>query len=111
MKSYENCLSKPPEQCPSRNAEPITNNRKRRRDAIYATAKERQAAYRARLKVSRHVAIEEPSRAGATDEARSADKELSVTLCEKTMAETNPESPDPQRAPLGMKAEFFQDSN
>src|SRR5271169_369390 len=41
--------------------------RKRRSDAIYATAKERQAAYRARLQESSRAGIEEPSPTVNTD--------------------------------------------
>jgi hypothetical protein len=92
------CERKPPEQCPNRNPEPVANKRKRRRDAIYATAKDRQAAYRARLKERSQATIEESSRVSVADEARSADEKPSVTLCERTMAETKPESPDPQRS-------------
>ena len=41
--------------------------RKRRSDAVYATAKERQAAYRARLKEKRHASAEHPLPANETD--------------------------------------------
>jgi hypothetical protein len=95
------CERRPAEKTPSGNLKPklpATSSRKRRCDVIYATAKERQAAYRARLKERRHGAIEESSRADAADGARSADEKPSVTLCEQTMAETKPESPDPQRS-------------
>lgn len=42
--------------------EPVTRKpRKRRSDAIYATSKDRQAAYRARLKQTRHADTDQPS--------------------------------------------------
>jgi len=53
--------------------------RKRRSDAIFATAKERQAAYRARLKEQRHADMQVPSRDPVTDPPDSVEEELSVT--------------------------------
>jgi hypothetical protein len=53
--------------------------RKRRCDAIYATAKERQAAYRARLQEKRLAGIQFPSPAPAMDSSTPAAAELPVT--------------------------------
>src|ERR1039458_3604332 len=66
----EACLKNPPgdvlPQAPE--SELITKKpRKRRSDAVYATAKERQAAYRARLQESRRAGIEQPLPATETD--------------------------------------------
>ncbi len=91
------CESKPAEKPPNGNPKTelaTTKPRKRRSDAIYATAKDRQAAYRARLKEGR-AAMEKSSRAGTANEARSVDEKPSAAFCEQTKAEINPESPDP----------------
>lgn len=53
--------------------------RKRRSDAIYATAKERQAAYRARLKERRRAGMQVPSPDPVTDSPAPIEEELSVT--------------------------------
>jgi hypothetical protein len=53
--------------------------RKRRCDTRYATAAERQAAYRARLKEKRLAGMQLPSPAPVTDSSTPADEELSVT--------------------------------
>jgi len=90
--------SKIPEQSPSRNAEPITNNRKRRRDAKYATAKDRQAAYRAKLRERRRAAIEQASQSGSTGVTNKVQEESSVTVCHGTVSETGPDNRDPQRS-------------
>lgn len=77
----EACKAKPPDKGLQQNPEStVRKPRKRRSDAIYATAAERQAAHRARLKESCRAATEKPSPAGDTDNPPSADKELSVTL-------------------------------
>jgi hypothetical protein len=65
--------------------------RKRRCDAIYATAKERQAAYRARLKESRRAGIEQPSPTANTDMPIPAVEETSVTNCQVPVTEISPE--------------------
>jgi hypothetical protein len=53
--------------------------RKRRCDAIYATAKERQAAYRARLQERRRASMQFPSPAPVMDSSTSVEAEVSVT--------------------------------
>jgi len=54
-------------------------SRKRRCDAIFATAKERQAAYRARLKEKRNADMQMPSQGPVTGSRAPAEEELSVT--------------------------------
>ena len=70
--------------------------RKRRCDAIYATAKERQAAYRARLQERRHAGIEQPSPTVNTDMPIPAREETSVTDCEVSVTEISPEMAETQ---------------
>jgi len=53
--------------------------RKRRCDAIYATAKERQAAYRARLQEKRSAGMQFPLPATIMDSSTPVEEELSVT--------------------------------
>ena len=53
--------------------------RKRRCDAKYATAKERQAAYRARLQERRRAGMQFPSPAAVMDSSTPVEGELSVT--------------------------------
>jgi hypothetical protein len=53
--------------------------RKRRCDAIYATAKERQAAYRARLQERRRAGMQFPSPAPVKGLSTPVQEELSVT--------------------------------
>jgi hypothetical protein len=89
------CERKPPEESPNRNLgpEPVKQKpRKRRSDAIYATAKDRQAAYRARLQESRRARIEQPSRTANTDTPIPAVEEPSVTVCEDPVTESGPEN-------------------
>jgi hypothetical protein len=72
--------------------------RKRRCDAVYATAKERQAAYRRRLQESRRAGIEQPLPANETDTSIPAVEEPSITVCEVPAPETGPENADPQHS-------------
>src|ERR1039457_3015234 len=62
--------------------ESVEKPRKRRADSIYATAKERQAAYRARLQENLRTGIEQPSPANDTDTPIPAVEETPVTVCE-----------------------------
>ena len=71
-------------------------SRKRRSDAIYATGKERQAAYRARLRESRRATIEEPSPAAVTDVELPLNKEPSVTVGRDSATEISYENAYPQ---------------
>jgi hypothetical protein len=64
--------------------------RKRRCDARYATAKERQAAYRARQE-NRRADIEQPLPSTNTDTPIPPIEELSVTVCEAPVPEIGPE--------------------
>jgi len=75
---------------------PAEKPRKRRCDAIYATAKERQAAYRARLQERRHAGIEQPSPTVNTDMPIPAREETSVTDCEVSVTEISPEMAETQ---------------
>jgi len=70
--------------------------RKRRCDAIYATAKERQAAYRARLQERRNAGIEQPSPTVNTDMPIPAVEDTSVTDCEVSVTEISPEMAETQ---------------
>jgi hypothetical protein len=72
--------------------------RKRRSDAIYATEKDRQAAYRARLQERRHAGIEEPSPTVNTDMPMPAVEEISVTDCEVSVTEIGPENAETQHS-------------
>jgi hypothetical protein len=72
--------------------------RKRRCDAIYATAKERQAAYRARLEERRNAGIEQPSPTVNTDMPIPAVEEISVTDCEVSVTEIGPEMAETQHS-------------
>jgi hypothetical protein len=71
--------------------------RKRRSNAIYATSKDRQAAYRARLKQNRHMDTGQLSRVAVTDTTVPAGEEPSVTACEELSPETSPEHSYPQQ--------------
>jgi hypothetical protein len=71
--------------------------RKRRSDAVYATAKEGQAAYRSRLKQSRGAAIEQPSPAADTDIEGPTNGELTMTVCQYPAIEPNPQNTYPQQ--------------
>ena len=70
--------------------------RKRRSDAVYATPKERQAAYRARLQENRRASLEQLSPANETDSPGPAVEELPTTFCQDSVTETSPENADPQ---------------
>src|ERR1019366_8678558 len=74
----------PPAVLPQTPESELTTNkpRKRRCDAVYATAKERQAAYRARLQENRGAGIEQPSPTVNTDTPISPAGEPSVTICD-----------------------------
>ena len=61
---------------------PAKKPRKRRCDAIYATSKERQAAYRARLQEKRRAGVQIPSPAPATDSSTPVEEQVSVTAVE-----------------------------
>src|SRR5713101_2401413 len=66
----EACLRNPPRDLsPQAPESELTSkaSRKRRCDAIYVTAKERQAAYRAREKENHRSSLEQPSLANETD--------------------------------------------
>ena len=65
--------------------------RKRRCDAVFATAKERQAAYRRRLQESRGAGIKQPLPANETDTPIPAAEEPSVTACEAPVSKIGPE--------------------
>ena len=69
--------------------------RKRRCDARYATAKERQAAYRARQE-NRRAGIEQRLPANETDMPIPAVEETSVTVCEAPVPEIGPEEAETQ---------------
>ena len=70
--------------------------RKRRSDAVYETPKERQAAYRARLRENHRASLEQPSPANETDSAAPDIEELPTTFCQDSVTETSPENADPQ---------------
>src|SRR5712692_6807573 len=70
--------------------------RKRRCDAVYATAKERQAAYKARLQENRLASLEQPSPANETDSPGPDVEELPATFCEDPVTEPSPDNADPQ---------------
>jgi hypothetical protein len=106
------CERKPPEESPNRNLgpEPVKQKpRKRRSDAIYATAKDRQAAYRARLQESRRARIEQPSRTTNTDTPIPAVEEPSVTTCEARVIESSPENAETQHSPCYGSSEECSD--
>src|ERR1035437_4792243 len=76
----EACLRNPPPavlpQAPESELTTKTS-RKRRSDAVYATAKERQAAYRARLQESRLAGMQLPLPDSVTDSPGPEDEEVS----------------------------------
>jgi hypothetical protein len=97
----ESCKTKPPDESQHANPEPDPTTkkpRKRRCDAMYATAKDRQAAYRARLRDNRHADGEQLSRTDETDTACQTDEQLSVTVGRDSVIETSPENADPQHS-------------
>ena len=97
----ELCKTRPPGEIQHANPEPdLTTKkpRKRRCDAVYATAKDRQAAYRARLQESRRAGIEQPSPTVNTDTPIPAVEEPSVTVCEAPVTEISPENAETQHS-------------
>jgi len=93
------CELKPPEERQNQNLEPATERpRKRRHDAVYATAKDRQAAYRARLREKHRAVVEEPTPSASTDSTGTAQAEPAVTLCHDPASETVPDDVDPQHS-------------
>lgn len=71
--------------------------RKRRSDAKYASVREKQAAYRARIQDTQRTAIEEPSPAAVTDiEVLPATKEVS-SVCRDSSIETSPNGAGPEQ--------------
>src|SRR6266849_9708989 len=72
--------------------------RKRRCDAVYESAKERQAAYRARLQENRLAILEQPSPANETDSPGPDVEELPATFCEDPVTEPSPDNADPQNS-------------
>ena len=83
--------------------------RKRRSDSLYATTKERQAAYRARLQESRRASLEQPSRASETDTPIPDVEELSVTACEAPVTEAGPEEAKTQQSACYSSSEVSGD--
>src|SRR5450759_1977993 len=70
--------------------------RKRRNDARFVTAADRQKAYRARLQESRHTVIEQPSPTANADKPIPAVEETSVTVCEAPVPAIGPEDAQTQ---------------
>jgi hypothetical protein len=78
----ELCKTRPPVESQHANQElqlTAKKPRKRRCDAIYATAKERQAAYRARLQEKRRAGMQFPSPAPIMDSSNPVEQEVPVT--------------------------------
>ena len=92
--------SHPRDERPHQNTAPELNKnpRKRRSDALYATAKERQAAYRARLQENLRAGIEQPSPTVNTDTSIPEVEEPSVTVCEAPVTEIGPEEAEMQHS-------------
>ena len=92
--------SHPRDERPHQNTAPELNKnpRKRRSDALYATAKERQAAYRARLQENLRAGIEQPSPTVNTDTPISEVEETSVTVCEASLPQIGPEEAETQHS-------------
>jgi hypothetical protein len=91
------CDTKQPNKSPhasSISAPSTKKPRKRRSDAKYVSARERQAAYRARLRDTQRTAIEEPSPAAVTDIEVPATEGIAVTVCRDSTLETSPKDPD-----------------
>ena len=89
-------LQEQPRQDPSQ--ERIEKPRKRRNDARFVTAADRQKAYRTRLQERRHTVIEQPSPTHETDTLIPAVEEHSVTVCEAPVSESGPEEKETQRS-------------
>jgi hypothetical protein len=97
----EACLRNPPcDVFPQTLESELTTKlpRKRRCDAVYATAKERQTAYRRRLQESRGAGIKQPLPATETDTPIAAVEEPSVTVCEASVPEIGPENAESQHS-------------
>ena len=95
----EACLRNPPRDVlPQAPESELTTRktRKRRCDAVYATAKERQTPYRRRLQASRGAGIKQPLAATETDTPIAAVEEPSVTVCEAPVSEIGPENAETQ---------------
>src|ERR1035437_6220204 len=89
----EACLRNPPRDVvPQAPESELTTRktRKRRCDAVYATATERQAASRARLQESRLAGIEQPSPASETDMPIPAVEEPYVAVSDSHVSEMGP---------------------
>ena len=97
----EACLRNPPPAVlPQAPESELTTKtpRKRRSDAVYATPKERQAAYRARLQENRRASIDQPSPIVNTDTPMPAVEDPSVTVCEAHVCEIGPEEAETQHS-------------
>ena len=95
----EACLRNPPRDVlPQAPESELTTKtpRKRRNDARFVTAADRQKAYRARLQESRHTVIEQPSPTANADTPIPAVEETSVTVCEAPVPEIGPEEAETQ---------------
>jgi hypothetical protein len=95
-----------------RDQEPELNTkkpRKRRSDSVYATAKERQADYRARMHENRRANPEQPSPAIETEPPGPNDEKLPVTLCQDPVTETSPEEAETQQSPCYSSSEESND--
>jgi hypothetical protein len=103
------CLQEQPRQDPSQ--ERIQKPRKRRCDARYAAAKERQAAYRARLQESRRPGIEQPSPTDEIDLPQPAVEEPSVTVWKAPVSEIGPEEAQTQHSACYDSSEESHDNS
>ena len=97
---WKTAESHPRDERPHHNTAPELNKnpRKRRSDALYATAKERQAAYRARLQENLRADIEQPSPTVNTDTPIPTIEEPSITVCEASLPEIGPENVETQHS-------------
>src|ERR1035437_5836927 len=97
---WKTAESHPRDERPHHNTAPELNKnpRKRRSDALYATAKERQAAYRARLQENLRADIEQPSPTVNTDTPIPEVEEPSVTVCEAPVTEIGPGEAEKQHS-------------
>ena len=95
----EACLRNPPRDVlpqPPESELTTGKTRKRRSDALYATAKERQAAYRARLQENLRAGIEQPSPTVNANTPIPEVEETSITVCEAPVPEIGPEEAEMQ---------------
>jgi hypothetical protein len=95
------CQERPTEERPHPDQEPELDTkkpRKRRSDMVYATAKEPQAAYRARLQEKERAGIEQPSPTANADRPIPVVEEPSVTVCEAPVTEIGTEEVETQRS-------------